>query len=62
MAHIEASFFSHRFEDEEFSQKMVQALTEAVGSVLGQDAADDTTIILHSVNPSRWGYRGKLLG
>jgi phenylpyruvate tautomerase PptA (4-oxalocrotonate tautomerase family) len=62
MAHIEASFFNSRFDDEKFSQKMVEALTQAVGSVLGEDAANDTSIILHSVEPSHWGYRGKLLG
>lgn len=62
MAHIEASFFTSRFEDEEFTQKMVEALTEAVGSVLGEDAANDTAIVLRPVEPSRWGYRGKLLG
>lgn len=62
MAHIEASFFSSRFNDEKFSQKMVEALTQAVGSVLGADAANDTAIILRSVEPSHWGYRGKLLG
>ncbi|GAB6987512.1 tautomerase family protein [Nocardioides pyridinolyticus] len=62
MAHIEASFFSRRFEDEDFSQKMVEALTQAVGSVLGEEAANDTAIVLRPVDPSHWGYRGKLLG
>ena len=62
MAHIEASFFSTRFDDETFSEQMVAALTRAVGSVLGEAAANDTAIILHSIEPSRWGYRGKLLG
>ncbi|MET7932952.1 tautomerase family protein [Streptomyces sp. NPDC005336] len=62
MAHIEASFFNRRFDDEKFSEQMVEALTHAVASVLGEDAGNDTTVILHSVEPSRWGYRGKLLG
>lgn len=62
MAHIEASFFKSRFDDEKFSAEMVEALTQAVGSVLGEDAANDTAIILHSIEPSHWGYRGKLLG
>lgn len=62
MAHIEASFFNSRFEDEQFSEKMVEALTQAVVSVLGEAAGDDTAIILHGIEPSRWGYKGKLLG
>ncbi|WP_110207113.1 tautomerase family protein [Nocardioides daejeonensis] len=62
MAHIEASFFTTRFEDEKFSQKMVEALTQAVGSVLGEEAANDTAVVLHGIEPCNWGYRGKLLG
>ena len=62
MAHIEASFFSKRFEDERFSEQMIVALTQAVSSVLGEDAGKDTTVILHGIDPSRWGYRGKPLG
>lgn len=62
MAHIEASFFNRRFDDENFSEKMVTALTQAVGSVLGEDAANETSIILHAVDPARWGYKGKLQG
>jgi phenylpyruvate tautomerase PptA (4-oxalocrotonate tautomerase family) len=62
MAHIEAAFFNHRFEDDTFSEKMVAALTEAVGSVLGEDAANETAIILRAVDPAHWGYKGKLQG
>lgn len=62
MAHIEASFFNHRFDDETFSKNMVEALTQAVGSVLGPEAADETAIILREVNPARWGYKGQLQG
>lgn len=61
MAHIEATFFDKRFDDETFNAKMVEALTQAVASVLGEDAGNDTTVILHGVRPSRWGYSGKLL-
>lgn len=62
MAHIEASFFTHRFDDDTFSERMVVALTQAVGSVLGDDAANETAIILRPVEPSHWGYQGKLQG
>ena len=62
MAHIEASFFNHRFDDEKCSEKMVTALTQAVGSVLGEHAASETSIILHAVDPARWGYKGELQG
>jgi phenylpyruvate tautomerase PptA (4-oxalocrotonate tautomerase family) len=62
MAHIEASFFNHRFDDEMFSEKMVKALTQAVGSVLGEHAASETSIILRGVDPAHWGYKGELQG
>jgi phenylpyruvate tautomerase PptA (4-oxalocrotonate tautomerase family) len=62
MAHIEASFFNHRFDDDTFSKKMVEALTNAVGSVLGEDAANETAIILRGVDPAHWGYKGELQG
>lgn len=58
MAHIEASFFNTRFEDEAFSEQMITALTQAVASVLGEDAGKDTTIILHGIDPARWGFHG----
>ncbi|MDK3016849.1 tautomerase family protein [Pseudodonghicola flavimaris] len=61
MAHIEAQFFAKRFEDEEFNEKMITALTEAVASVLGEAAGKDTTIILHSIEPERWGFGGMQL-
>lgn len=61
MAHIEAQFFAQRFEDEEFSEKMITALTEAVASVLGEAAGKDTTIILHGVDPKLWGFGGMQL-
>lgn len=62
MAHIEASFFNHRFDDDKFSEKMVRALTQAVGSVLGEDAANETAIVLRPVDPAHWGYKGELQG
>lgn len=62
MAHIEASFFNHRFNDDTFSKNMVEALTQAVGSVLGEDAANETAIILRGVDPAHWGYKGELQG
>ena len=61
MAHIEASFFTERFDGEKFNEEMITALTQAVASVLGEDAAKDTTIILHGINPARWGHGGKQL-
>jgi phenylpyruvate tautomerase PptA (4-oxalocrotonate tautomerase family) len=61
MAHIEASFFDKRFEDDQFNKKMVTALTEAVSLILGEAAGKDTTIILHSIDPERWGHGGQQL-
>ena len=59
MAHIEASFFTKRFEDEKFNEQIITALTQAVSSVLGEDAGKDTTIILHGIDPALWGHGGK---
>ncbi|BBG00867.1 MULTISPECIES: tautomerase family protein [Pseudonocardia] len=61
MPYIEASFFAERFQDDEFSARMVEAITEAVTSVIGEAGAD-STVILHSVPRSRWGHGGKLMG
>ncbi|MGE4482561.1 tautomerase family protein [Acidocella sp.] len=61
MPHIEASFFAHRFDDDTFSARMIEALTEAVCSVIGEEAGRDATVVLHGIDPSRWGYRGKPL-
>lgn len=62
MPHIEASFFTGRFEDETFSERMITALTQAVSSVIGEEAGKDTSVVLHGIDPARWGYRGKPLG
>lgn len=62
MPHIEASFFARRFEDETFSQQMIAALTQAVSSVIGEEAGNDTTVVLHGIDPARWGHRGTSLG
>lgn len=61
MAHIEASFFNKRFDDEKFNDQMITALTQAVASILGEDAGKDTTIILHGIDPARWGHGGNQL-
>lgn len=61
MPHIEASFFAKRFEDATFSEQMIAALTQAVSSVIGEAAGKDTTVVLHGIDPSRWGHRGKPL-
>ena len=62
MPHIEASFFAKRFEDETFSGQMIAALTKAVSSVIGEEAGKDATVVLHGIDPARWGHGGKPLG
>ena len=61
MAHIEASFFNRRFEDDAFSEQMILALTQAVASVLGEEAGRDTTVILRGVDAGSWGFQGQPL-
>lgn len=62
MPYVEVSVFEERFEDETFTARMVDAMAQAVASVLGEAAGNDTTVIVHGVPRSRWGYGGKLMG
>ncbi len=59
MPHVEATFADTRFEDGQFAGRMITALTEAVSSVLGEDVADSTTVILHGID--RTGRRDEQL-
>jgi phenylpyruvate tautomerase PptA (4-oxalocrotonate tautomerase family) len=59
---IEIKVFEQRFEDPEFSERMIAALSDAVTSVLGPEAGADTTVVLQGLPPGRLGYGGRPVG
>ena len=59
MPYVEIKVFEDRFEDPEFPDRMIAALTDAVSSVLGAEAGADTTVIVEGVSRARWGHRGR---
>ena len=62
MPYVEVKVFEERFEDETFSARMVDAITRALVSVIGEEAGNDATVIVEGVPRSRWGHRGKPMG
>lgn len=62
MPYIEASFFEDRFADNQFAPDMVAELTKAVSTVLGENIAADTTVVIHGIPRQRWGHGGKMMG
>ncbi|WP_244868106.1 tautomerase family protein [Vannielia litorea] len=41
--------------------RIIQAVTEAFGSVAGQTLRDNTSCRIHEVQSGSWGYAGKAL-
>lgn len=58
MPYVEIKVFEERFDDPEFSDRMIAAVSEAVGSVLGPEVGKDTTVIVEGVSRARWGHGG----
>lgn len=59
MPYVEVKVFEERFQDPEFPDRMIAAVSEAVASVLGPEAGADTTVIVEGVPRSRWGHGGR---
>jgi phenylpyruvate tautomerase PptA (4-oxalocrotonate tautomerase family) len=59
---IEIKVFEQRFDDPEFSERMIAALSDAVTSVLGPEAGADTTVVLQGLPQGRLGYGGRQVG
>ncbi len=57
---IEVTAFEPRFEDEEKSRRLIEALTDALVSVYGEASRAETWVVLNGVAPNRWGFGGKL--
>lgn len=62
MPYIEVKVFEDRFEDPSFSQRMVEAVTQAMTSVLGEEVGAESPVIVEGVPRNRWGHGGKLMG
>ena len=57
---IEVKAFDRRFEDPEKSEKLIAGLTDALCEVFGEDAREETWVILQGVTPSNWGFGGEV--
>jgi 4-oxalocrotonate tautomerase len=57
---IEVKAFDRRFEDPEKSEKLIAGLTDALCEVFGEDAREETWVILQGVMPSNWGFGGEV--
>jgi 4-oxalocrotonate tautomerase len=56
---IEVTAFERRFTDDTQAQQLIAALTDALVSVYGEEAREETWVVLHGVAPARWGFGGK---
>lgn len=59
---IEIKVFEDRFDDPQFPELMIAALSDAVASVLGPEAGADTTVVLQGLPQGRLGYGGRQVG
>ena len=56
---IEVKAFEHRFEDDEKAQLLIEKLTGALGEVYGEQARQETEVVLLGISPRHWGFGGK---
>lgn len=57
---IEVKAFDRRFDDPEASERLIAGLTDALCEVFGEDARAETWVLLQGVEPSKWGFAGKV--
>jgi len=57
---IEVKAFERRFEDAEATERLIAGLTDALCEVFGEDARGETWVVVQGVEPSRWGFGGKV--
>lgn len=57
---IEVKAFDRRFEDPETTERLIAGLTDALCEVFGEDARDETWVVVEGVEPSNWGFAGKV--
>jgi 4-oxalocrotonate tautomerase len=56
---IEVKLFSRRLESEDLPGEVVAALTDALCSVIGEEARDETWVVIEGVPPACWGIAGR---
>ncbi len=56
---IEVKLFEGRLKDSATEAELIAELTDAVGRVLGDDAREQTWVVLQGVSPARWGVAGR---
>ncbi|CAN5304482.1 hypothetical protein BH11ACT7_BH11ACT7_08370 [soil metagenome] len=57
---IEVKAFPGRFEQEDACAELVARFTDVVRELFGEQAADETWVILEGVSPQHWGFGGTL--
>ena len=57
---IEVKAFDRRFSDAEATERLIAGLTDALCDVFGESVRDETWVIVEGVEPSRWGFAGKV--
>jgi len=60
MPAIDIQILEGAFTDEE-KARIIEAVTEAFGSVAGQTLRENTSCRIHEVRSGSWGYAGKVL-
>lgn len=57
---IEVKAFDRRFDDPETTERLIAGLTDALCEVFGEEARDETWVLVQGVDPSKWGFAGKV--
>lgn len=57
---IEVKAFERRFDDPEAGERLIAALTDALCEVFGEEAREETWVVLEGVEPARWGFGGRV--
>ena len=60
MAIIEIKAFDWRFSDQETVDRLIDRVTEAFVEVYGEEHRAETWVLVSGVEPSRWGFGGKV--
>lgn len=56
---IEVKAFERRFEDVGTARLLIEKLTDALVEVYGEEAREETWVILDGVAPQHWGFGGQ---
>lgn len=59
MPYIEVKAFDRRIDDAS-AQRVIEELTNALCTALGEEVRDATWVVVEGVAPSRWGIGGKV--